>query len=294
MRFKQGKVSSTDVLQQRQTLEATKESKIKVESSVQVLEHQLAVLMGKAPKTIKVPDGTKLPNLPLLPATGLPSELIKRRPDIISSFLDIKAADKRIAAAVANKYPRISISANISTSDSTDTGATTIFNNWLATLAGNLVMPLLDAGSREAEVNRTRAVQSETINRYGKVILNALKEVEDALSQESLQLERLDSLNKQFELSEKSATLIRERYTLGATDFLRFISALQGHHSLERNRLTAQRELIEYRINLYRALGGSWDMERAPPYSEPRHKRAVIKQQKKDDAQNRGDSDVRE
>ena len=260
MRFRQGQVSSADVLQQRQLLESTKEEKIKIESGIKVLEHQLASLLGKAPGSITIPKNTKLPKLPLLPNTGLPAELIQKRPDIRSAFLDVQAADKRVAEAIANRFPRVSLSASVETADSK---VSDLFQNWIAALIGNLLVPIFDGDSRAAEVDRTKAVRSESINKYGQVILNALKEVENALVQEALQVKRLESQERQNELSKKSVDLIRERYTHGAADFLRLLTTLSNHHNLERNQLAAKRELVEYRINLCRALGGGWEMKRS-------------------------------
>lgn len=276
MRFRQGQVSSADVLQQRQSLESTKEEKIKIESDIKVLEHQLAVLLGKAPETISIPGNASLPKLPPLPATGLPAGLIQKRPDIRSAYLSVRADDKRVAEAIANRFPRISLSATVETADSK---ISDLFQNWIATLAANLLVPIFDGDSREAEVERTEAVRSESINKYGQVILDALKEVEDALSQEAFQLKRLESQERQSELSKKSVELIRERYTHGATDFLRLLTTLSNHHNLERNQLTAERELLEYRINLCRALGGGWEMKR---YRDKKSEQILKQQENKE------------
>jgi NodT family efflux transporter outer membrane factor (OMF) lipoprotein len=279
MRFRQGQVSSADVLQQRQSLESSKEEKIKIESGIKVLEHRLAVLLGKAPGLITIPKNKKLPKLPPLPNTGLPAGLIQKRPDIRSAFLDVQAADKRVAEAIANRFPRISLSAGVDTADSK---ISDLFQNWIAALAANLLVPIFDGDSRAAEVQRTKAVRSESINKYSQVILNALKEVEDALVQESLQIKRLESQERQSELSKKSVDLIRERYTHGAADFLRLLTTLSNHHNLERNQLAAKRELVEYRINLCRALGGGWEMKR-PPNKKLENFRIEIKMPKQEE-----------
>lgn len=265
VRFRQGSVPSTDVLQQRQSLESTRESKIKVETAIKILENQLTVLLGKAPGTLTIPKTDELPTLPPLPEAGLPAELIQKRPDIKSAYLSVESADHKLATAIANRFPRISFSANIETSDA---DISNIFKNWLGTIAGNLLMPLFDAGSRAAESSRAKSARSESLNKYGQVILNSLKEVEDSLIQESQQKKRLDSLEKQFELSIKSVMLTRESYMHGVMDFLRLLNTLLNHHALQRTQLTAQRELIEYRINLYRALGGSFEMNRAESESK--------------------------
>ncbi len=259
-RFAQGMVPSADVLQQRQALEATKESKIKIKSNIKLFEHQLAVLLGKVPGTLTIPESVTLPKLPPLPENGLPAELVNNRPDIQSAFLMVQAADKRVAASIANRYPRLSLSASIETSS---TKVSDLFKDWFATLLGNLLIPIFDNDSRSAEVDRTKAALSERINKYGQTILLALREVEDAISRESFQVKRLDSLDKQIGMSKKVVELTRNRYKHGATDFLRLLNALLSYHSLQRNQLMARRELIEYRIGLYRALAGSPEMSRS-------------------------------
>ena len=70
-------------------------------------------------------------------------------------------------------------------------------------------------------------------------------------------------MERQLDLSQKSAEQTRQRYAKGTTDFLRFLTTLLNHQTLQRNYLRAQRELVQYRISLYRALSGSWEMQRS-------------------------------
>ncbi|MCB2183598.1 MAG: TolC family protein [Desulfobulbaceae bacterium] len=256
--FRKGQAPATDVLQQRQILESSRGEKINAASAKRLLLNKLALLLGRDPQTFTIDIGKNFGDLPPLPQTGLPAELIQSRPDIRRAEYVVRAADQRLASAVADRFPRISLSANTETSGSK---ASDLFDNWLANLAANLVAPLIDGGRRRAEVNRTKAVYAEALHSYGRTILTALREVEDALTQEIQQRQFLESIDKQIVLSEQSVAQIRQRYIHGDLDFLRFLSALLNHQSLQRTQIKSRRELIEYRINLYRALAGGWEIE---------------------------------
>ncbi|MFH1214986.1 MAG: TolC family protein [Pseudomonadota bacterium] len=263
--FGTGQVPVTDVLQQRQILEASRADMINAETAGQLLVHQLAILSGSDPKSFQPLVPNTMTSPPPLPDTGLPAELLQRRPDIRRSYFRVQAADQRLSAAIADRFPKISLSANAET---TGGNSNDLFNNWLATLAGNMIAPLFDGGRRQFEVARTENAAKEALHNYGQTILIAFKEVEDSLFAESQQRKMLDNIEKQLELSSLSTEQIKDRYIHGSMDFLRFLTALISHQELERSRIRAQRELIEHRINLCRALAGGWQLERRPPAAQ--------------------------
>ncbi len=250
-RFRLGQATAADVFQQSQLLEFVIGSRLSVIANISVLENQLAILIGKSPGTVVIPEQHNFPVLPPIPETGLSADLIQRRPDLRKAYFRIQAADQRIASAIADRFPKLSLSAGIDTSAP---DLQSLFNNWMATIAGNLVMPLIDGGRRIAEVERSQAVSAEAVNNYANALLNAVQEVENALIQEHQQYQLTLNLNKQVQLSQLATVQIRSRYVYGAMDFLRVLSALLSQQNLERNRLLAQQQLIDYRINLYRAL----------------------------------------
>lgn len=250
-RFRLGQATAADVFQQRQLLESVIGNRLSVIANIKVLENQLAILTGKSPGTVVIPEQDNFPALPPIPETGLSADLIQHRPDLRKAYFRIQAADQRVASAIADRFPKLSLSAGIDTSSP---DLQSLFNNWMATIAGNLVMPLLDGGRRIAEVERNQAVSAEAVNNYASALLNAVKEVENALIQEHQQYQLALNLDKQVQLSQLATAQIRSRYVYGAMDFLRVLSTLLSQQSLERNRLLAQQQLIDYRINLYRAL----------------------------------------
>jgi outer membrane protein TolC len=252
LRFTAGQVSIADLLQQQQLIESKTGEMARERAAAGRLENQLAVLAGRAPGMFSLPLQPVLVELPPLPDPGVPLELLSRRPDIRSAFLAVRAADRRVAAAIAETYPRLSLSVDLSTSGS----AGELFDNWLAAIAANLIAPLVDGGSRQAEVERTKAVTEERLFAYRQTILEAVGEVEDALIVEEEQKNLIASLEKQLELATQTIVTVRDRYKLGAVDYQRVLTALLSQQTLERNVLAARRQLIDNRIALYRALGG--------------------------------------
>lgn len=257
LQFRTGQVGIADVLQQRQLIETNRGEKAQISARLKVLEHQLAVLLGQAPNQIQVPQQTVLAELPPLPQTGLPADLLQQRPDLRSAYDALLAADQRIAVAVADRFPQLSLSASLETSGE---HTRNLFNDWLTNLSANLLGPIFDAGQRRAEVDRTRAVAAERLHDYGQAVLTALTEVEDALVQERRQREYLASLNKQLELAGQVIRSLRDRYLKGAVDYQRVLDALLSQQQLQRDLLTGRRELLENRITLCRALGGGWPL----------------------------------
>ena len=256
LRFGLGKASAIDILQQQQQVESRLAEKEQTHSARMVLEHQLAVLLGKAPGRFTPGDGVMPARLPELPATGLSADLVRRRPDVRSAHFRLAAANKRVAAAIADRFPRVSLSLQAGTSTSK---VRDLFDNWFATLAANLTAPIFDGDLRAAEVDRTRAVASRELHTYAQKILTAIKEVEDALARESRQRKYIASLDRQLELSREVIAKTRQRYANGdkGVDYLRILSVFDSHQRLERTSILARRELIDYRLRLYRALAGS-------------------------------------
>lgn len=258
-RFSLGQIRSADILRQRQLLESTREQRIVVESRIQVLEHQLAVLLGKPPQEGIAYRPDTMPRLPPLPKTGLPVELIRRRPDVRSAFNRLKAADQDLAVAITDQYPRLTLTGSLST---TDADAEELFDDWARSLAADLTAPLLDAGRRDAEVDRTRSVKYQRLYEYGQTILTAFQEVEDALIQEKKQRQRIRSLEEQIDLAQRTIERLRFQYLNGTGDFLDVLQALTEEQQLRRDLLSARLVHMERRIALYRALAGGFEVER--------------------------------
>jgi NodT family efflux transporter outer membrane factor (OMF) lipoprotein len=259
LQVRTGQVGIADLLQQRQLTESRRGELALAAGRAQVLRNQLAILLGLPPDRAPQLMSGNLGKLPPLPETGLQSHLLERRPDVRAAWLQMQSADQLVAAAVADRFPRLSLLGRASTEDQS---IEDLFDDWLASLAANLVAPLIDGGRRKAEVDRTRALAAEALHAYGQTVLEALAEVENALTQEQQQVKFLASINQQLLLAEQAIERIRDRYLNGAEDYQRVLGAVLSKQVLQRTQLSARRELFENRVNLCQALAGGWELTR--------------------------------
>ena len=256
LRFGSGLIRSPDVLRQQQLVESTLEQVVVVQARVELLEHRLAVLQGQFPQDAKYETNAKLPELPPLPDTGLPSELLMRRPDVRRDYLAFVAADRDLASAVSAQYPRLDLTGSlINSAESPET----LFRDWFASIGGQLIAPLLDGGQRRAEVDRNAAVVCQRFNEYGQTILIAFQEVEDNLASERYQIERMERLRTQLRLAQMASDQLREQYLIAGGAYLDVLSAMQARQRLQREIVSARLDLVLIRIGLYLALAGEFD-----------------------------------
>ena len=107
-----------------------------------------------------------------------------------------------------------------------------------------------------------RAAAAESLYKYGQTLLTAVREVEDALSNEQKQRRALAGIRRQLRLSKQPLQQLGRKYRNGAVDFLKVLDEQRRYQTLQRQALTAHVRLVQDRINLYRALAGTWDLER--------------------------------
>lgn len=272
LRFGQGLVSALDVFQQRQQVSGTRAQIPLIESQIRVLLHKMAVLMGQPVVNAEWPAvsgqwsvaarqlrQTKagLPYLPPLPDTGIPSGLLKSRPDVRAARLRIAAADHQVGAAIADRFPSLRLSA------STGFRAAEfaqLLENLIWNIAGSLSASLWDGGNKSAEVQKKQAVLKERVAGYVQTALKAFQEAEDAMTREKYQRIYLEKLNIQMTYAKKSLEESRTRYLNGQNDYLRVLTALTSVQTLEQKLISAKKQLLSHRIQLYRSMGGAWSV----------------------------------
>lgn len=258
-RFVTGQIRAVDILRQEQLLESTLSQKILYETEIELLENELAVLLGQPPQNLEEFPNDSFPELPPLPETGLPLELVRRRPDVQQAYNLVLAADREMAEAIRSRYPRLSIGLEGQFSAG---NYNNIFQNWVYSLAGNLVAPLMYGGRINAEVDRTEAIKEQQLYFYGQTVLVAFREVEDALIREINHTERIAVLERQLDLAEKTNGQLRIEFLNGMSNYLDVLYSLDQQQQLQRDFLDAKLTQLEIRIGLYRALAGGFETER--------------------------------
>ena len=261
-RFKQGLASALDVYQQEQQLIATRSQVSLIEAAGKLQSHRLALLLGETPGSLDIRAGDDFPEMPPVPGTGIPADLLDRRPDVRAARRQVEAADHRVAVAVADRLPRLRLSASASLQSG---DVTELIRSPLWQLLGSITGPLFDGGRRAAEVERNKDVVDEKLMNYGQVLLQAMFEVENALVQEQSQILYIADLELQLEVLGNTLREARNRYRQGLIDYLPVLTALQSQQRAQVGIIVAKRQLLSYRVQLCRALGGTWTQELAVP-----------------------------
>lgn len=264
LRFKNGKASLVDIYQQRQQVAALKSQLPPLRAKLSLLANGLHVLLGRVPSGEFKEEANSLPELPPLPKTGIPADLLIKRPDLRVRHKRLVAADYRVAEAVAGRLPAIKLFASGGLRGDALSGSNRFYS-----LMGELVMPIIDWGRRKAEVERRKAIVDEQLALYTQAFLLAIEEVENALRQEKEQLALIEALGEQYEIAGETLGETRKRYLQGVSDYLPLLTALQSVQKLEQDMLREKGELISNRILLYRALGGSKFSPLDKPDNEP-------------------------
>lgn len=228
-----------------------------LEAQVAVLEHRLAVLMGRSPGAL-IAELNPPRQLPTIPATidpGTPADLIRRRPDIAAAEARLHAATAQIGVAVGDLFPKFSLRGLIGTQAVVLSG---LFDSGMSSVFLGIDWSFLDVGRVRARIAASRAGAAAMLAQYQQTVLLALEETENALVQDSRTRSEDALLNRAAQESEEAARLARLRYQAGVIN-------LQDTLDAERRMLTAQDAYADSRtrsavatVALYRALAGGW------------------------------------
>jgi NodT family efflux transporter outer membrane factor (OMF) lipoprotein len=273
LRFQQGLASAVDVHQQRVQVADADAQLALLAGTEEVLRQRLSILIGEPPSAPFPEAEATLPELPAPPDAQFPASLLMNRPDVRAAARRIEASDRRVSAAIAQRLPTIVLhftpTYGWSTSEIIEPGENAIPgvdpNRFTGAVSGftyqagaQLTVPLFDGFRGRAMVELERARVAESVETFHDVILHALVEVEAALVQERQERVRLLHLERRIELTAATLDAAQARYRQGLSDFLPVLSAIAMHQGAEAALLDARRQLISHRIQLHRALGGTW------------------------------------
>lgn len=217
---------------------------------------QLQILMGDYPDG-RHELGKDLPEGPDRVPTGLPSELVHRRADLVAAERDLLAADARIAEARAQLRPRFSLTTTFGTSsDQLRNLLSAELLVW--SLLGNVVQPVFNRGRLKAGVTLNQARAEEAAARYESAVLAAYNDVEAALAAEEVLRRRLEAIEEAAEQSVAARDLAQQRYRSGLAGIITLLAAQRTAIDSESQLLTLRRLQLDNRVNLHLALGGSF------------------------------------
>lgn len=265
-RVRGGLVSGLDLEQQQSERAAAAAQIPALRADERGQIHALGALVGSTPDALaaELSAPAALPPTPPLIPAGLPSDLLRRRPDVREAERRLAASTADIGVAVADLYPRFTLTA----APALVSTALTSLLDWGSrsfSLGAGLVWPLLDGGRSRANIAVANARQEQALIAYRKEVLVALQDVEDSLSRNAGDRQRLVQLEEAHRSASAAERLADTRYRGGLTDFAQVLAARQ-------RRLTTEEQMIETRgalardvVALYKALGGGWDASGATP-----------------------------
>jgi len=257
-RFQGGLTSELDVRQGESALAVAEGTLSRIERFRTVKENELSILLGRTPGA--VPRGLALTEqqVPDVIPAGIPSQLLERRPDVLQAEGQLHAANARIGAAIAARFPTISLTAAGGT-------ATDEFSNMFQSgfgfwnLAVNLFQPILNSGRSSKQVALERARTEAAVGNYERTVLTAFQEVEDGLVSVQRLREEAAAAGRAAAASRRSVVLAGLRYEGGVDNYLNLLDAQRSLLDAELAESDLQRQHRVAVVRLYKALGGGWD-----------------------------------
>ena len=267
----QSREKSLDIIQQRHNQGSTPErglnqAQIQKEIAASAVpfykrlkvktENVLNILLGRLPLEIErgkiLTEQTVPPDIP----PGLPAQLLERRPDIRQAEYQVMAQNAQIGVAEAMRLPAISLTAVLGFAS--DDLSSVISGGPAWSVGGSLFGPLFNFGKNIRRVEIQEEKTKQALLSYQNTVLNAFREVEDALVEVHTYKEQAASKERQTDAARNALSLSRERYDRGATSYLEVLDAERSWFSAELGLSDVRRAYLTSYIKLYKALGGGW------------------------------------
>jgi multidrug efflux system outer membrane protein len=254
-----GLTTDIDVIRAEAQELATRSDVPTIEASIKKSIHRLGVLLGKEPNALKaVLSGSRpLPKAQTLMATGLPSELLTRRPDLGRAERKLAAASADIGVATADLYPKFDLTLGMGLNSSTASKLLALSSGYWS-LIPEVSMLLFDAGKTRANIAGKQAIYEESLLEYRSAFLKALEDVENGLTDYYTEQTRLNTLADSIRADEETLALANERYRRGLTNFLDVLEAQRILYAAQSNLRKSEAKVLISLVSLYKALGGGW------------------------------------
>jgi len=254
-----GFASDLDVVNAQALVANTKAQIPSLETSARQSAHAISVLLGRPPGDLvtMLSDSGAVPTASSSVPTGIPSDMLRRRPDVRRAEANAHAATAKIGVAVADLFPKFTLNGSINQQSAR-------LSDWLSPAARvtsfgpSFNWALFQGGAIQANIRLQQALRDESVLAYRKTVLVALQEVEDSMVASSKERQRHMALAEAVTANRRAVELSTKLYTEGQTDFINVLNAqrslLQSESDLSQSNLAQADDLIA----LYKALGGGW------------------------------------
>jgi NodT family efflux transporter outer membrane factor (OMF) lipoprotein len=267
-RADRGLTNELDVNLARRELTTLEATLAPIGAEIDTAHYSIAVLLGQYPGMLgeELKPPATIPALPGKVDTGLPLDLLRRRPDIREAERNLAGATARIGVATANLFPHVSLVA----ATGLQSPARVAASGFIGAVGPSVSWSILDFGTLDAMVGIADLRARGFLLNYKQTIIRAVEQVDTAMANYAAQQDRLGSLDNALAASLAAVTLASERYDRGLTDFLNVLDAQRAEFELEKEYVISQEAAAQQLVNLFKALGGGWeDHQSLPPIRQP-------------------------
>ena len=258
--FEAGWTNELDVKTAEALLATTQSLAPTMEFAVRRSMHRLGVLLGHEPGTLQdeLSPAAPLPSAPPEVLVGLPSELLRRRPDVRYAERTLAAATARIGVATADLFPKFSLTGSFGGSSDTFEGLRLGANHrW--SFGPEIRWPIFDAGRIRANIRVQNARQEQALLAYEKAVMISLEDVENALVMYAKEQNRLADLATAVEANHKALDIANDLYAQGLVNFLNVLDAERSLFAAEDQLIQSKATILTNLVSLYKVLGGGWE-----------------------------------
>jgi NodT family efflux transporter outer membrane factor (OMF) lipoprotein len=255
VRKKTGLASDLEVNQAATQLETTRAGVPRFEASIAKAIYRISVLLGREPDAL-VPEletPGPIPDAPPLIPIGLPSELLKRRPDIRRAERAMAAATAQVGVAKADLYPKFALTGSLGYS-SQGGGTPSFF------IGPSISWPIFNGGKIVSNIAVQDARLEQAVLGYRTTILLALEDVENSLTAFAKEQIRRDTLVRALADAEKAEATAETQYKQGIVEFLNVVDSQRALANARQSLVTSEQALLTDLVAVYKALGGGWDV----------------------------------
>ncbi len=261
-RFDEGRTTKLDVFQAQNNLLQTESAIPELELALRQASNRLCILCGIPPRNLQSELGTApIPVPPAEVAMGMPADLLRRRPDVRRAERELAAQSAKIGVATAELYPHIAITGSIGleANDFADLFRSEAF---AGSVGPSLRWNILNYGRLLNSIRVQDARFQQLASKYQSVVLRANREAEDALAAFLKSYQRVATLTESVEAAQNAVDMALKQYREGKTDF-NSVFILQAALAREQDQLAmASGEVARSLVEIYRALGGGWQIRR--------------------------------
>jgi NodT family efflux transporter outer membrane factor (OMF) lipoprotein len=261
-RFRAGVTTQLDVSRAQAQVASTAAGIPSLDAQLHQTIHRLSVLLAEQPSALRdeLLKPGPIPALPDVVPVGVPTDLLRRRPDIRRAERQLASATARVGVATADLYPKLTLIGSFGF-DASKFSHIADYTSRYWSIGPGISWPVFNAGRIRANVQVYNETQQQALTTYEQTVLQAMQDVEDALVAYSREQMRRQALNDSVNANRQSVDLATQQYRQGVVDFLTVLEAQRALYAAQDALAQSDAQIAANLVALYKAIGGGWEVE---------------------------------